>query len=221
MNLELTLLILESVLLAFTVVLLLFSIREGRSREKLIRGVDKAAKTFTRLEYFLAVVDSMSDAKVEIAGLITGRPPSGSDIKRSRDIIDAIEKMSKSQVRIRYLLPQFHDRLHIGYLYSKAGAQIRFSTCPILHDLRYMTVDEGVTIIGIPESVGQKEATKKGYKIASEGLNSILKEHFESCWAAAVPYEEYLKEVISRTKATARHLSKELNIDEAELERFY
>ncbi|MDA8172627.1 MAG: hypothetical protein M0033_07905 [Nitrospiraceae bacterium] len=221
MTIELFLVILESVLLAFTVLLLLDSIREGRARSRLLLEVDRATKTFTRLEYFLSVVDSMADARHEVMGLITGRYPGGDDRKRTKDIVNAIEKAGKAGVQVKYLLPRFHDRLYVGCLYSSAGAQVRYSSCPILHDLRYMTIDDRVTVIGIPEGAGEKEATKKGYKIISEGLNSVLREHFNNCWGAATPYGEYLKEVIRETKASPRQLAIELKIDEKDLEKFY
>ncbi len=221
MSLELYLVILESVLLLFTILLLLDSIREGRARARLLLEVDRATKTFTRLEYFLSVVDSMADARHEVIGLVSGRYPSATDRKRTKDIVGAIGKAVKAGVRVKYLLPRFHDRLYIGCLYSGAGAEVRYSSCPILHDLRYMTVDDRVTIIGIPEGTGEKEATKKGYKIISEGLNSVLREHFNNCWGSATPYADYLREVIRETKASPRQLAMELKIEEKDLEKFY
>ena len=221
MTLTLYLLILESALLVFTILLLLDSIKEGRSRSNLLVEINRAARTFTRLEYFLAVVDSMADARREVAGLISGRFPAGTDIKRTKDIVNSIERAGKAGINIKYILPRFHDRLYIGCIYSKAGAEIRYCTCPAMHDLRYTIVDGGVTIIGIPEGNGEKEATKKGYKIISEGLNTLLMENFNSCWDSATPYAEYLREVIRETKATPKQLAIELKIEEKDLEKFY
>jgi hypothetical protein len=220
-SLELLLLISESVLLAFTVVLLLFSIKEGRGRENLLREVGRATKTFTRLEYFLAVMDAMSDAKKEIAGLITGRFPGPEDRKRTEDIEERIKKAHAAGVQVKYLLPSFHDRLYIGHLYTKAGAEIKYSTCAIPFDLRYMIVDDCVVIVGIPEAVGEKEATKKGYRIPSEGVAGLFREHFLNCWDRAVDFEAYLKQVIRESRASAKQLSIELNIPEKDLERYY
>jgi len=221
MKLELLLLVIESVLLAFTIVLLLFNIKEGRGREKLLREVGRATKTFTRLEYFLAVMDAFGDARAEIAGLITGRFPGPEDRKRTDDIVERIKKARASGVKVKYLLPSFHDRLYIGHLYTKAGAEIRYSSCAIPFDLRYMIMDESLVIVGIPETVGEKEATKKGYRIPSEGVAGLFREHFVNCWDRAVEFENYLKQVIKKTGASAKQLSIELNIDERELEKYY
>nr|MDA8087694.1 hypothetical protein [Nitrospiraceae bacterium] len=185
MKIEISLLVIESVLLLFTILLLLDSIKEGRSRSKLLLEVERATKAFTRIEYFLAVVDSMSDARREVEGLITGRHPGHIDKKRTDDILNAIEKAARNGVSVKYLLPRFHDRLYMGSLYAKAGAEVRYGGCPILHDLRYMTVDDRMTVIGIPED-SEKEATKKGFQIVSEGLTSILREHFNHCWSSAI-----------------------------------
>ncbi len=219
MRIETILLLLESVLLIVTVVLLLFSLREGRGRRDLLLQVERATKVLTRQEYFLTVTDSMMDAKSEVIGFITGRLPTGEDKKRTRVIITNIERLTRSGVRVKYLLPNFHDRAHIGFLYTKAGAEIRYGSCPIVHDLRYIVVDNRLAVIGLPESIGEKEATRKGYKIPSEGLAVVLKEYFYRCWEKNMSYEEYLREVIKQTGASLKTLAQELQIDEEELER--
>ncbi len=220
MTIETGLLILESILLVATIILLIYSLKEGRSRKDLLLEVGKATKILTRQEYFLTVTDTMMEAKTEVIGAITGRLPVGDDKKRTKDVVDDIEKLTKSGVSVRYLLPKFPDRLHIGYLYTKAGAEVRYSGCAIVHDIRYMVVDDRVVVIGIPESTGEKEATKKGYRIPSEALASILKEHFSSCWDKNIRFEEYIQEVIKQTGATAKSLARELQIGEEELEKF-
>ena len=219
MTIETVLLALESVLLIATIILLLYSIREGKQRQNLLLEVGKATKIFTRQEYFLAVKDSMMDAKDEIVGFITGRPPSDEDSKRINDIVRDIETLTGKGVKVRYLIPKFHDRLQVGHLYTKAGAEVRYSICALVSNIRYIIVDENLAVIGIPESVGEKEATRKGYRIPSEGMASILRNNFYGCWEQSAPFEDYVKEIISQTGATPKMLEKELNIDEKELER--
>jgi hypothetical protein len=219
MSIETVLLILESVLLAATIVLLLYSIREGKERRGLLLEVGKATKILTRQEYFLTVKDSMMDATDEITGFITGRPPSEDDQKRIKDIIHNIEQLASKGIKIKYLMPKFHDRLQIGYLYTQAGAEIRFSACAIANNIRYIVIDDRAAVIGMPECMGEKEATRKGYRIPSEGLASILKDHFYGCWEQSIPYEEYGREIIEQTGATPKVLEKELHVSSGELER--
>ncbi|HBU06238.1 MAG: hypothetical protein A2X54_07135 [Nitrospirae bacterium GWF2_44_13] len=219
MTIETGLLVLESVLLLATIILLLFSLKEGRGRKNLLLQVERATKVLSRQEYFLSVTDSMMDAKKEVIGCITGRLPIGEDKKRTRNIIDTIEKLTKEGVRVRYLMPKFFDRLHIGYLYMKAGAEIRYSSCLMAHNIRFIIVDDRIVVIGIPDSIGEKEATKKGYRIPSEGLAMILKDYFNKC-GNQISFVEYLEEVIKQTGATPKHLAQELQIDETELEKF-
>jgi hypothetical protein len=138
MTIEPLLFILESVLLLATIILLLYSIREGRDRKNLLLEVGKATKILTRQEYFLTVTDSMMDARTEIMGFITGRLPAEDDKKRVRDIIDNIERLTKDGVKVKYLIPKYHNRLHIEYLYTKAGAEIRYSICAIATNIRYI-----------------------------------------------------------------------------------
>jgi hypothetical protein len=218
MTLEVGLLLLESVLLIVTVTLLVFNIREGKQRDKLIREVGRATRVLYRQEYFLTLMDSMLDVEKEIVGCFTGKPPSGDDAKMTGNIVDAIEKMTKRGVRIKYLLPKFPDRLQIGVQYTKAGAEVLFSSCLMVHNIRYSIVDERIVVLGIPESAGEKEATKKGYKIPSEGLAMILKDSFNSC-DKQTGLKEYLREVIEHTGATPEHLAREFHLDEGDLKK--
>jgi hypothetical protein len=218
MNMESGLLLLESLLLIATVILLIYNIHEGKQRENLLRGMEKAAKVLSRQEYFLSLLDAMLDAKQEIIGCITGRPPAGDDLKMTRNIVDAIEKMTKKGVRIRYLLPKFPDRLQIGIQYANVGAEVFFSSCLMVHNMRFSIVDERTVVLGIPESVGDKEATKKGYKIISEGLAGILRNYFNAC-EKQVNLGGYLREVIEQTGATPEHLASEFHLDENDLKK--
>ena len=216
MTLEISLLALESILLVTTVILLVYSIKEGKHRDKLLIEIGKTAKILTRQEYFLTVTDTMMDAKSEVIGCITGRLPRGDDRKRTREVVSTIERLVKKGIRVEYLMPRFPDRLHVGYLYTKAGADVRYSSCLMVHNLRFMIADDSVVIIGIPETVGEKEATKKGHRIPSEGLAIVLKDYFNNC-EKQIGYTEYVKEVLKQTGATPKHLASELQINEEEL----
>jgi hypothetical protein len=218
MTLEIGLLALESVLLIFTIILLIYSIKEGKQRDKLIMEVGKATRILTRQEYFLTIMDSMLDARAEIVGCITGRMPSGDDERMTRDIIDTIERLTEKGISIKYLMPKFPDRLHIGYLYSKAGAQVFYSSCLMVHNLRFIIVDDRIVVLGIPESVGEAEATKKGYRLPSEGLAMVLKNYFGSC-EKQTGFSDYLKEVIEQTGASIDHLAREYRIDANDLKK--
>ena len=101
------LLVLESVLLVATVIMLIYSLYEGKRRDQLLREVGRATKVLTRQEYFLSIMDAMLDAKQEIIGCITGTPPSGDDVRMTRHISDAIEDVTRKGVKVRYLLPKF------------------------------------------------------------------------------------------------------------------
>lgn len=218
MTIETGLLLLESVLLIATIILLVYSIREGRQRDNLLMEMGKATKILTRQEYFLTVLDSMMGAQEEVVGCITGRMPGGEDRQMTRDIMATLEGLVKKGVRIKYLLPKFPDRLHIGYLYTKAGAEILYSGCLMVHNMRFIIVDERTVVIGIPESIGETEATKKGYRVPSEGLAMVLKNYFNTC-ERQTTFPDYIKEVLSQTGATLHHLAREYRMDEDELKK--
>jgi hypothetical protein len=218
MTIETGLLLLESVLLLATIVLLVYSIREGRQRDRLLLEMGKATRILTRQEYFLTVLDSMLGAQQEIIGCITGRLPGGEDKQMTRDIMATLESLTKRGIRIKYLLPKFPDRLHIGFLYTKAGAEIFYSGCLMVHNMRFIIVDERIVVIGIPESIGETEATKKGYRIPSEGLAMVLRNYFNTC-ERQTSFPDYIKEVMRQTGATLQHLAREYRMDEEELKK--
>jgi hypothetical protein len=161
-------------------------------------------------------MEAMFDAKREIIGCVTGTPPSGDDIKMTRHIADAIEDMTRKGVSVKYLLPKFPDRLQVGVQYTKAGAEILFSSCLMVHSIRYTVVDERTVVLGIPESLGEKEATKKGYTIPSEGLAVVLRDYFDDC-EDKTSLRDYVREVIRQTGATLDHLAREFHIDQKDL----
>jgi hypothetical protein len=216
MNIEFGLLLLESVLLVATLVLLIYGIYEGKRRDALLKEVSRVTKVLTRQEYFLSIMDAMLDAKEEIIGCITGTPPSGDDVRMTRHFADAIRDMTKKGVSIKYLLPKFPDRIPIAVQYTKAGAEVLFSSCLMVHSIRYTVVDERVVVLGIPESIGETEATKKGYTIPSEGLAMVLKGYFNEC-EDKTSLKAYLHEVCRQTGATVEHLAKEFRLDEKDL----
>jgi len=92
MTLEIGLLALESILLLATIILLVYSIKEGKQRDKLIIEVGKATKILSRQEYFLNVLDSMMDAQEEIRGCITGRMPVGAGRKYQGSKIQKVQR---------------------------------------------------------------------------------------------------------------------------------
>src|SRR4030067_3421793 len=101
MTLEIGLLALETILLVATLMLLVYSIREGKQRDKLLLEMGKATKILTRQEYFLTVLDSMLGAQEEIVGCITGRIPAGDDKQMTRDIFSTIESIEKKNANMK------------------------------------------------------------------------------------------------------------------------
>ena len=215
---EIGLLALESVLLVVTVVLLVTSLKEGRSRDKLIVEVGNATKVLTRYEYFINVMDSMVDAKVELIASITGRLPKGEDVKRTKELSYQIEKLTEKGVKVRYMLPKFPDRLHVGCLYTNAGAEVLYSPCVLSDDFRYTVVDGAVVIIGVPDTKSSKVATGKGFKIPSEGLATLLKQNFMTC-DNTVSFKEFAQETLKQTGASIEALAHEVKLDPADLKR--
>jgi hypothetical protein len=217
-SLELGLLALESVLLIATISLLVLSLKEGRGRDRLIMEVSNATKVLTRHEYFITVIDSMMDAKEEVLASITGRMPSGEDAKRTRELSYQIEKLTGKGVKVRYILPKFQDRLHVGCLYRLAGADVCYSPCVLSDDFRYTVVDSSVVVIGIPDSESSKVATGKGFKVPSSGLASILKENFMEC-KGRTSFNDFVEETMKQTGTSLEALTREIRVSPEDIRK--
>jgi len=220
MNIELVLLITESILLLVTLGFLLYSIHEGRQRSRLLVEVKNATKILTRLEYFLTVSESLLESRVEIVGCVTGRRPIGDDEKKIGNVMNNIKNATSRGVKIRYILPKLPERLYMGCLYEGAGAEIRYASCSLVNSMRYMVVDNSLVLIGIPESEGERNATNKGHKLPSKGLASILRTHFVDCWERDLPLKGYIKEVMDHTGMSVKQVSDELGIEISVLGRY-
>jgi hypothetical protein len=219
MDLELVLLLMESVLLVVTTTLLVYSIREGHQRNRLMLEVNMATKTLTRLEYFQSVSDAMLEAKNEIIACITGRRPTEEDdLRRLKSILVALDKAVNRGVKVRYLLPKFQDRLYIGFLYTKAGAEVRYTTNSIVTSLRYMVVDNKIVVMGIPVTTGKRTVTRKGHRIPSEALASILTEHFNSHSEQDMSLKEYAQNVLQQTGTSVETMAVEFGLEPKELQ---
>ena len=153
-----------------------------------------------------------------VIGLITGRMPSGDDAKRTKDLAYNIEKLSAKGVRLVYIMPKFQDRLHVGHLYSKAGAEIYYSSCSTTHDLRYSVVDGKIALIGLPESTGEKEATRKGYRLPSEALAKMLEDSFHNCLDSSISFESFMVETLKSTGGSVAALAREIKLSEHAIE---
>ncbi|MFQ6135153.1 MAG: hypothetical protein ACE5KU_05000 [Nitrososphaerales archaeon] len=225
-SVEFALLLVELILLIFTVLLLTFHLKEDRIHKNLIREMGKTTRVLTRQEYFSEVINAFQEAKKSIFGCITGSKPAEGERQTIETIAKNIRELTKNGVEVSFLIPKFTDRLYIGYRYSAAGADIRYNNCVLVNDLRYMIVDERFVLVGIPEAMGEDEPTKKGYRIPSIGIAAILLEHRNPCWNSKVTmrYEEYLKEIIEGVKKTDTRfsfepLARELDIPIDELKR--
>ncbi len=223
---ESSLLIVELILLIFTVLLLTFHLREDKIHKNLIREMSKTTKILTRQEYFSEVINAFQEAKKSVVGCITGSKPSESEEQTVDTIVKSIRELTKNGAKVSFLIPKFPDRLYIGYRYAAVGADIRYNNCALVNDLRYMVVDERFVLVGIPEVVGEDEPTKKGYRIPSIGISAILLEHLDPCWSSKVTlsYEEHLKEIIEgmrkiNTRFSFEPLARELGIPIDELKR--
>ncbi|MDE1857903.1 MAG: hypothetical protein KGI26_02385 [Thaumarchaeota archaeon] len=209
---QVLLLVVELVLLVATLLLLVVNRRETKAREVLMRHFTSVADVITRQEYFVAVIDAVQRSQKTLVGSVTGSPPSNEEGEVIRQILNSIAEAAKRKVEIRYLLPLAPDRLRMGRLYSRSGAQVKFSPSVLIGDARYSCIDSKVVLVGIPERSGRNEPTRKGYTITSESVSRLFTRDFEEQWAApgARTYQDYLMELVGQARVSNTSASPEL-----------
>ncbi len=213
LDLNLILLVVELLLLVPTLLLLLLGRREEKGRQALLKEITKTAKMLSRQEYFNSVLSAIMTATGSIKGSITGSMPTNVEEENLVHNITQQFKQSKKahpELAIRYLLPRSQDRLSVAYRYKVAGAEVRFHRSLIVTDLRYMIVDDRITVVGLPSMAGDDQPTKEGYLLPSEDLAATINESFENKWREAAAYEDYAKEVLSEIRSQSRSVSSEL-----------
>jgi hypothetical protein len=219
------LIIVELILLVPTLLLLVLGQREERGRQTLLREMAKTARIVAREEYFGSVRSSMQSATRTIKGSITGsQPKTPEQEEQVAKIVEEIKRAKARGVSIQYLLPKSQDRLALASSYKMAGAEIRFHPGLLINDIRYVVFDHRLTVIGLPSRVGENEPTREGYMIPSEGLAEIFLQQFESKWAQAINYDDYLKELLVEIRnhnpnVSTQLLASELKVPEPEVKR--
>lgn len=238
-NLNIILVVVELVLLAPTLLLLILGRKEQKGRQRLLEQMTNTAKVLTRQEYFNSVEFAMRSATMSIIGSITGSSPKSADqeesVQKIAELIHHLrKKMSSNNIRgegaladpilIRYLMPKSQNRLSVAYRYREAGADVRFHPGLLVSDLRYVIVDNKVTVLGLPSATGENQPTKEGYAIPSEALSAVFTQEFSSKWSQAIDYDFYAREVLEEISShnhsvSARLLAAELLIPEQEIKR--
>ena len=221
-DIELILVVVEFALLAFTIALLLLSGREWRGRVKLLNTLVATARVLTRQEYFSMVKEALDSAQESVHAVVTGSSPNDVDRPLVDGVLKAMSAAKRNGVKMSYLLPKSPETLEMGSRLRNAGAEVRYNEGLIVSDLRYMLVDGKYTAVGLPETTGESQPTRRGVLMKSETLTSLLMEHFNRLWTSGEDYRSYLTYVIMNLVEENNMLSPEtiscqLKVDASEV----
>jgi len=214
----------EIILLLATIYLILKSREEYKGRMILLEHMGIAVELLTREKYFNAVYDIYREAKNWIIATVTGSKPKDEDLVEN--LLNLMKDKTENGVEIRILIPKSIERLYMGYRYNSIGAKVKYYENLVIYDLRYTVADGRIVVMGFPIERGRGKPTRKGVKIYSEILASILTENFEKYWVSeqAIRYEDYLRNYVERAMEshpgiTFASISSQLNIPIEEIER--
>ncbi|MCP8323154.1 MAG: hypothetical protein L6N96_03125 [Candidatus Methylarchaceae archaeon HK02M2] len=172
----------------------------------------QATRTFSRAEYFIAVLEAVGESTSYISATVTGTAPKEDEEETIERLLGNFSRASKTGVKLKFLLPKDPTRLNMGYRYKSVGGDVRYNSSILVSDLRYMIIDGRVTVMGFPERRGADVPTRKGYKIYSEGVSLIFKERFENLWddPSSIDYDSYLEKTMKEAVANTPGISDEL-----------
>jgi hypothetical protein len=94
----------------------------------------------------------------------------------------------------------------------------------LVSDLRYIIVDDRLTVLGLPSATGEDQPTREGYSIPSEALAEIFENQFQTKWEQAVDYDIFARAVLVEIRnhspnVSSKLLSGQLSIPAEEIER--
>lgn len=200
----LALLVVESVLIALTVVLIVLSRMEADRRIDLVEKLVSTAEMLSRKEYFLTTVEAIQAADGTVEGMVTGSRPDPYDAAPIERVLEAIRRATGRGVTVRYVLPVGQERLHMGHRYEDAGADVRFHPGLLAGDARFMVVDGDVVVIGFPDSPGEGQPTRRGQRVYSEKVARLFLDDLEAKWDApeTMTLDRYLGRVVEEVVAS-------------------
>jgi hypothetical protein len=155
-ELQLPLLVVELVLLAFTLLIIVTTRGEFGARSELMAHVSSATDTITRQEYFATVIDSQAAERYFLA-TVTATPPTPEESAIVSMIVDSLSKASARGVNVRYMVPHSPDRLLMARRYKRAGAELRFHPGLVVSNARFMVVNDRTGSSGCP--TGREETS--------------------------------------------------------------
>jgi hypothetical protein len=195
-------------------------------RIRLLERMNIAIELLTRREYFDSVYDIYREANGWVIAIVTGNKPGESDRAIVENLLRLIESRVREGVKVRLVIPRGIDKLYMGYKYTQIGVEVMFHENLIIYDLRYTVADGRVVVMGFPIEVGEAKPTRRGVKVYSETLASILLKNFERYWLSshAIKYEDYLKQYVDGVRETnpditLEAISRQLDIPVDEIER--
>lgn len=209
---QILLIAVELILLVATLAVVILGRKEAKGRENLISEMGKTARMVSREEYFNNVLEGLQGASNYVFGRVTGTRRGGSKGDYIDKVLKQIQLAASRGVDVRYIIPKTSSRLNLGYRYVKAGAKIRFDPDLLVSDIRYMIIDHNFVVLGLPEKAGEREPTRSGYKIPSEGLATLLKTDFMKHWDSteSKEYDEYLRGILSSIRKESPETSDQL-----------
>ncbi len=116
----------------------------------------------------------------------------------SQEVCKLQEELAKAKAGgkdVRLLAPSGAERVEAAYeLNKQKGVPIKALAYLSVENLRYMIIDEDLSIISLESSENDQGSSTAGAVIRSQQLNRLLRGHFEQHWnqSSAMEYDAFL-----------------------------
>jgi hypothetical protein len=224
-ELQLPLLVVELVLLAFTLLMIVITRGEFRARSELMAHVSSATDAITRQEYFATVIDTIQAAERHVLATVTATSPTPEESAIVSMIVDSLSKASARGVKVRYMVPHSPDRLPMARRVQARGSGAEVPSRPRRERRKVHGRGRQDGDHRVPDRTGGDQPTKRGHNVTSESVAHLFSEKFESQWSSpeAKTYSQYLLELVASARHTtpnvsARVIANNLKVDKEDIE---
>lgn len=167
----------------------------SRTTKELNVAITEKVQQLDRHGLIQALVSTATDAKQSIIHYTyTFRLPDGPDSElEMKNLLNAIEHTKLNKNNIRFLGPDYTEKLDRLYSRRKVGATLKVSQIVKNSDLRFQVTDNTHIVITVGEP---GKESRHGYLIDSVILGAILTEWFDKQWATSEDYESFVRKQV-------------------------
>jgi tRNA uridine 5-carbamoylmethylation protein Kti12 len=165
-------------ILTIIAVTLLAAFKPGALSDRVTTGV--VTTLLNRDTYVDAMIDNCKKATSKIWLSVHTMKPGDANLKIGQ-LQYKLGKAKQDNVDVKIMMPCGYEKIKAAYQLNAKNIPIKVLSYLNIEDLRYMIIDDNLSIISL-ETSGEHGSSTSGAVIKSEQLNQLLQQHFNRNW---------------------------------------